>query len=103
MIVWLIMALVFLSTYVWAFTEAGSLTVKKRAVPFALCIVGVLVAELCVKEMTDIVNFALTGIKWLAVAGNYVVPVILLITLTVQKKKNARLPDAVKEKREQVA
>ncbi len=90
MIAWLIMALLFLAVYLWAFAEAGKAVVGNKKLPFFTGIIALLAVELIVYDSGEVVRFALKDIRWLAVVSNYIVPSLLLILLVYQKRKSAK-------------
>lgn len=95
MIVWLLMSLIFLSVYFWGFVQAATQVLKSRKLVWIIGVGGLLAAEIFVKDATQIVQFALTKITWLAITANYIIPLLFLIMATIEKKREAKaLSDA---------
>lgn len=102
MIIWLIMSLLFAATYLWGFAEAVSnIAGKSKPAVFAGASM-LLTALLLIPDFSEVVTFAMGGVRWLSVAANYVLPVILLIMAVIKKRKNARL-DLLEVQYDQVA
>lgn len=102
MIIWLIMSLLFSSTYLWAFSEAiGNIVGKKKPIVFVGASM-VMTALMLIPDYSEVVTFAMGEVRWLSIAANYILPLILLIMAVIKKRKNARL-DLLEVQYDQIA
>jgi Spore germination protein. len=87
MIAWLIMAIIFLSVYLWALLEVGERVIKRRRTIFVFAILTLLAVKILLPDLSKIVEFVQGKVRYLAVAVNYFVPVIIYLWL-MQRRKN---------------
>ncbi|MEG1790774.1 MAG: GerAB/ArcD/ProY family transporter [Clostridia bacterium] len=86
MIAWLVLAILYLSVYLWAVIEAGSRIFKNRKAALSLGVIVLTLVIIIVGDLNKLIDFATTEFKYLAVFCNYLVPVILLFW-SMQKRK----------------
>lgn len=89
-IIWLLMAIIYLSFYFWIIAEIGRRVFKKRNLVLSLSAIGVVIFELFSKDFQRVGEYAMSGIKYAALFCNYVFPVIVIIWVYVIKKKKAK-------------
>ncbi len=89
-IIWMLMAMIYLAFYFWVIGEIGSKVFKKRNLVLSLSVVVVAIVEFMLKDYQRVGEFAMSEIKYYAAFCNYVFPAIVIIWAFALKKKNAK-------------
>lgn len=90
-IIWLLMAMIYLAFYFWIIAEIGRRVFKKRNLVLSLSAIGVVIFELFFKDYQRVGEFAMSGIiKYAAIFCNLLFPAIVIVWVYVVKKKKAK-------------
>lgn len=91
-IVWLTLAVMYISIYLWASGEAlkGLFFGKKNAV-IILTAVGVLTTVIMKKDVRDMLDIVMGNARWYVAVTNYLVPVALIVFAEIEKRKSAKI------------
>lgn len=89
-IIWLLMAMIYLAVYFWVIGEIGSRVFKKRNLVLSLSVIAVAIFEFMLKDYQRVGEFAMSEIKYCAAFCNYIFPAIVIIWAYALKKKNAK-------------
>ena len=94
-IVWLMLAVIYISTYLWASGEAlKSLFKGKKNIVIVLTVIGVGAMTILKKDIRNTLDFVTGGARWYVAATNYVLPVALIVYAEVRKRKSAKIAPA---------
>lgn len=95
LIVWLMLAVIYISTYLWASGEAlKSLFKGKKNIVIVLTVIGVGAMTILKKDIRNMLDFVTGGARWYVAATNYVLPVALIVYAEVRKRKSAKIAPA---------
>lgn len=94
-IVWLMLAVIYISTYLWASGEAlKNLFKGKKNIVIVLTVIGVGAMTILKKDIRNTLDFVTGGARWYVAATNYVLPVALIVYAEVRKRKSAKIAPA---------
>ena len=86
------LAVIYISTYLWASGEAlKSLFKGKKNIVIVLTVIGVGAMTILKKDIRNTLDFVTGGARWYVAATNYVLPVALIVYAEVRKRKSAKI------------
>jgi len=92
LIVWLMLAVIYISVYLWASGEALKPLFKgKKNIVIVLTVIGVLAMTILKKDIRNTLDFVTGNARWYVAATNYVLPVALIVYAEIRKRKSAKL------------
>lgn len=97
-IVWLMLAVIYISVYLWAAGESlKPLVGGRKNVVIVLTALGAIAMTIFKKDIRNTLDFVTGNVRWYVAATNYLVPVALIVYAEIKKRKTAKIKKPEKE------